>query len=536
MIGGTIWTAERQNPYAEAILIENDIIAFVGSNLEFKAHIKTIQEEITIINLEGRFVVPGFIDSHVHSLMGGEILNSINLKDVKTKTEFVNKIGEYAKTLKKGEWIRGGNWDHINWGGELPDRSLIDSVTPDNPVWLNRHEGHTYLANTVALKIAGILDDNDSTLKNIEDEDVLKTKDGKRISGIFKDNAIRFVYKSLPLNSYRENKKYLELAMDLLASYGVTSVHHMTEPPTRCPSNVARDYEFFKEYVKSEKLRTRIYCAVPLQLKNFHEKNDSKMLKTGAFKAYSDGSIGSLSAAFSKDYLHKPGYKGNIVNDPDYLFNRIKEADDIGFQVFIHAIGDKGISSILDIFEKVVKVNGVKNRRWRIEHAQHILPKDIPRFKKLGVIASMQPAHLIDDSLIINEYLDTELARSSFQVRSLLTSGAIVTFGSDWFVSPPDPINTIDAAVNRVGSDGSVFLPEERISVEEALYCSTYNAAYSSFEDNIKGSIRKGKLADLAVLDRNILQIDPKDIKKVKVVMTILGGEIIYQNKNLMNL
>jgi predicted amidohydrolase YtcJ len=532
LINGIIWTAEKETPYAEAILIENDIIIQVGTNQEINEQVQNFKDHVSIINLQGKFVIPGFIDPHIHFLMGGERLNSVDLREVNTKEEFINKIGEFTKTLNKGEWIRGGNWDHINWGGELPERSWIDSVTPDNPVWINRHEGHTYLANTLALKIAGLVDGNIS-LQEKEGDSFERTKEGS-LTGVFKDNAMRFVYKLLPVPSFEENKKFLESAMDLVASHGITSIHHMTEPCDRNRGGVGQDYNFYREYVKTGKLKTRIYCAIPIELiENIdRDYNNDKMLRPNSIKGYVDGSIGSLSAAFSKDYLTKPGYNGEFVNTLDDLYNWIKEADDQNIQVFIHAIGDRAITTILDIFEKVMKVNGKKDRRWRIEHAQHILPKDIPRFKELGVIASMQPYHLVDDSRFIASNLDKELVRSSYVIKSLLDSGATVAFGSDWFVAPPDPIKTIDAAVNRIGQYGDVFIPDERISAEEALYCCTYVAAYSGFEEIVKGSIKKGKLADLAVLDRNILKIDPLQIKNTKVVMTILGGEIIYENKS----
>jgi predicted amidohydrolase YtcJ len=483
---------------------------------------------VTIIDGSGKFVVPGFIDSHIHTLMGGERLNSVNLKDAASKNEFINKIGEFAKTLQKGEWITGGNWDHINWGGEWPHRNWIDGVTPNNPVWINRHEGHTYLANSLALKIAGI---NEHDLLNVEG--IMRDSDMK-MTGIFKDNSLRYVYPKIPYPTFAENKKYLESAMDLLASYGVTSIHHLTEPNVRNRGGIGLDYEFFKEYDTKYGLRTKVYCAVPIERRDIiNISNDTDMLRMGSVKCYVDGSIGSLTAAFSKDYIGQPGFSGQVVNNPEDLYAWIKDCDDKDIQVFVHAIGDRGINIILDVFERVLKANGVKDRRWRVEHAQHIDPKDIVRFKELGVMASMQPSHLIDDSRFIVDNLEKDLVRTSFPVKSLLKSGAVVAFGSDWFVSPPNPIHTIDAAVNRIGSYGKAFLPEECISVEEALYCSTYLAAYSIHEEHIKGSLMKGKAADLAILDRNLLTIDPKDISNAKVVMTITNGKISHQNSEL---
>jgi predicted amidohydrolase YtcJ len=458
--------------------------------------------------------------------MGGERLNSVILKDVGSKDEFINTIGKFANTLQKGEWITGGNWDHINWGGELPSRFWIDSVTPNNPVWINRHEGHTYLANTLALNLAGI---SDTDL--LDTEGIVRDKEG-RMTGVFKDNAIEYVYKKIPYPTFEENKKYFESAMALFTKNGVTSLHHMVEPNVRNRGGIGLDYEFYSAYEKENNFLTRVHVAVPIERRDMlaNIKNESQTLTTGSVKCYIDGSIGSLTAAFSNDYVGQPGYKGQFVNEPGDLYTWIKDCDDKNIQVFVHSIGDRGITTILDVFEKVNKFNGPKDRRWRIEHAQHILPKDLLRFKELGVVASMQPHHLVDDSRFIDINLEAELVKTSFPVKSLLANGAVVAFGSDWFVSPPDPLITIDAAVNRKSAYGNDFLPEECISVEEALYCSTYWGAYSVHQEHIKGSLKKGKLADIAILNKNLLKINSSEIKNTKVLMTIVNGDIVYQS------
>jgi predicted amidohydrolase YtcJ len=527
IINGDVWTGDSHHPKTEAIAISDDIILFTGSNEEIKA---LIDENTKIIDAKGQFICPGFIDSHIHFIMGGERLNSVNLKDAQTKEEFISRLGEFAKTKKKGEWITGGDWDHMNWGGELPDRFMIDEVTIDNPVWLGRHEGHTYLANTQALKLAGLLG---KQIEEIEGGTVVKTSDNQ-LTGIFKDNALKLVFNAIPVATDEENAKFLESSMDYVIQHGVTSIHHMTEPIERNRGGNPKDSELYEKFDREGKLRTRVYVATPIQylkdLKNKLDcsKNDSKMLRFGSLKGYIDGSLGSHSCCMFDAFKDTPSYKGDMVNTLDDLYKWIKEADEYGFQVFIHGIGDLGIHNMLNIFEKVVKENGVKDRRWRIEHSQHIADNDICRFNKLGVIASVQPYHLIDDGRFIEAILGQERVKGSYAFRSLLDNGAILAFGSDWFVAPPVPLLTIHAAVNRTLEREEVFNPSEKVTVEEALIASTYAAAYSVHEENIKGSITKGKLADIVILDNNLFSIHPMKIKDVKVNMTILGGKIVW--------
>jgi predicted amidohydrolase YtcJ len=533
VLNGDIWTGDKENPYAQALAIDGDKIIHVGKNEEVMELFKD-KSEVKIIDAKNMFITPGFIDSHIHFLLGGERLNSVKLKDAKTKEEFINRIAEHAKKLPKGHWITGGDWDHIHWGGELPERLWIDNVTQDNPVWIGRHEGHTYLANTLAMKIAGIYDENSNkfNVEDVEGGTIVKDNYGLP-TGVFKDNAIKIVFTKIPFPSYEENKTYIESSMNYVIKHGVTSIHHMTEPCDRNRGGDARDLEFYEAYDKEDKLRTRIYTAVPIEnrqklvekIKN--NQNNSKMLSFGALKGYIDGSIGSHSAAFFDDYKDCCGYKGTFVNTTDDLFNWIKEADSNNLQIFIHAIGDRGIHEILNVFEKVIQVNGQKDRRWRIEHSQHIHPSDIKRFKDLGVVASVQPFHLIEDGRFLNEYIGEERLKGTYAFRSLIDAGVLVAFGSDWFVAPPEPLKTIDAAVNRI-VDGQVFMPEERVTVEEALLGCTLWAAQSVHEEKIKGTLTNGKLADFVIMDKNILKIDPLSISETNVVMTVLGGNILY--------
>jgi len=529
VFNGDIWTGDEENSSAQAMVIEGDKILFVGKNEEVMELYKD-NTDFKIFDAQNMFITPGFIDSHIHFLMGGERLNSILLKDAKTKDEFINRIEKHAKSLPKGNWITGGDWDNINWGGELPERSWIDHVTPYNPVWISRYDGHSCLANTLAMKIAGIYDDenNKFSADDVEGGTIVRDNNGLP-TGIFKENALKIVFSKIPFPSFNENKLNIESSMNYVIKHGVTSIHHMTEE-----GDDARDLEFYESYEKEGKLRTRIYAAVPIE--NRHklaeklksQENNSKMLRYGGLKGYIDGSIGSHTAAFFEDYKDCSGHKGTFVHSGEDLFNWIKEADDFSLQIFIHAIGDRGINEILNIFEKVIEVNGPKDRRWRIEHSQHIKPCDIKRFKDLGVVASVQPYHLIDDGRFLKDYLGEDRLKGTYALRSLIDAGVIVAFGSDWFVAPPEPLKTIHAAVNRL-VDGQVFMPEERITVEEALLGCTLWAAKSVHEEEIKGSLKKGKLADFVVLDRNILKINPLNILETNIMMTVMGGQIIYK-------
>jgi predicted amidohydrolase YtcJ len=531
ILNGDIWTADKDKPSAQAIAFKDDIIMKVGSNDEIS---QLIDGKTNVIDANGKFICPGFIDSHIHFIMGGERLNSVDLKNASTRQEFISLIEEFAKKKKKGEWITGGDWDHVNWGGELPTRFWIDEVTKENPVWIGRHEGHTYLANTLALQIAGLLD---KEVGPVEGGTIVHNEKGE-ITGIFKDNALKLIFASVPVASDEENEKFVESAMDYVIRHGVTSIHHMTEPLDRNRGRNPLDGEVFRKLDQKGKLRTRMYVAVPIQfLKDLKHKiddlgynNNSKMLRFGSLKGYIDGSLGSHSCCMFEPFKDTPNYSGDMVNTLEDLYTWIKEADVLGLQVFIHGIGDKGINEMLNIFERVVKENGKKDRRWRIEHSQHIHPNDIHRFAELGVIASVQPHHLIDDGRFIEAILGEERVKGSYAFRSLLDSGAILAFGSDWFVSPPIPLLTIHSAVNRTIDGKNYFAKEESISVEEALIASTLKAAYSVHEENIKGSITEGKLADIVILEKNLFKIDPLTIKDVKVCSTILGGKVLYEN------
>jgi predicted amidohydrolase YtcJ len=522
LVVGRIWTADSRRPFAEAVAARDDKIVAVGSREELD-HLrgKTTQ----VIEAGTGLVVPGLIDSHIHLIDGGLQLASVQLRDAKTRDEFVRRIGEFAKKKAKGEWITGGDWDHTLWGGELPSRDWIDAVTPDNPVWLNRLDGHMSLANSAAMRAAKVTDD----VKDVPGGEIVRDKAG-RPTGVFKDNALRLIDRGVPDPSMQQRLDATVAAMDYLAARGVTAVHHL---------GTWSQLEIFRIVQRRGLLKTRIYACTPLgdwermatEVKERGRGDD--WLRIGGLKGYVDGSLGSHTAAFLEPFSDATGGRGLLVNSEEDLEKWTEGADKAGLQVVVHAIGDRAIRMQLDVYERVAKANGPRDRRFRIEHAQHIATADLPRFAKLGVIASMQPYHAIDDGRWAERSIGAKRCQTTYAFRSLLDSGARLAFGSDWFVAPPTPIEGIYAAVTRRTIDGknpNGWVPEQKIKVEEALRAYTIDAAYAGFSEKSLGSLEPGKLADMVVLERNLFDTPSNELNSVPIVETIVGGKIVYQH------
>lgn len=529
IINGKIWTGNFAQPWAQSALVAGDTLFRIGSNEEIAPQ---VEEAIQVVDAGGRLVVPGFIDSHAHTIMGGQRLTSVQLKNVNTKKEFISAIGAYAKTLKPGDWILGGDWDHQHWGGELPTHEWIDSVTKDNPVWLERSEGHSGLANQLALTKAGIL----KSTKDIEGGMIERDKSGSP-TGVLKDNAMVLIFKAIPDLSDAQKQLAIEGAMEYYLREGVTSVHHMVEPHERNLGGVATDYAALKKMHDEDKLKVRFYIAEPftdfeaVAARIKKEGAGDKWLKTGALKGYVDGAIGSHSALFYDDYTDKKGFKGSQVNSDEELYRLIKAGNQAGLQVCIHAIGDNAINKALRTFERVGTENGAVDPRFRIEHTQHIAPADISNMKRLNVIASMQPYHTIDDGIWCEQAIGPERAKTTYAIGSLMNVGVHVAFGSDWFVAPPSPLKGMFAAATRRTLDGKNpggWIPYEKISVEAALRNYTIEGAYASFDEKTKGTLEPGKLADMVILEKDIFEIDPADLFDARVDATIVGGKIAY--------
>jgi hypothetical protein len=524
-----VFTADPARPWAEAVAIAGDEIFAVGSNEEIAEH---AGPETVRIDAAGGLVTPGLIDAHVHFLEGGFRLSSVQLRDAGTPGVFTERIRDFAATLEPGTWITGGDWDHENWGGGtgaggLPDRAWIDAVTPRNPVWVNRLDGHMALANTLALEAAG-LPTGEGAEAPIVDGGTVVTDARGRLTGVLKDNAMALVAAAMPPAPPELEDRALDAAMDHVARFGVTSVHHM---------GTFEDLEVFRRAHDQGRLRTRIYAAVPLDgFERLAEEvaragRGDAWLRIGGLKGFVDGSLGSHTAAFFEPFTDAPADRGLLVNTREDLARWIEGADAAGLHVIVHAIGDRANADLLDLYAGAIARNGPRDRRFRIEHAQHLRAADVPRFAELGVIASMQPYHAIDDGRWAERVIGRERARTTYAFRSLLDAGATLAFGSDWFVAPPVVAEGLYAAVTRRTLDGANpggWVPEQKIGLEEALVAYTRSAAFASFEDGIKGTLEPGKLADLAIFEHDLTALEPEELGGARVVLTLVGGRIVH--------
>ena len=451
-------------------------------------------------------------------------LASVQLRDARTPADFIARIKSFAATVPAGTWITGGDWDHQNWGGELPQRSWIDSVTPNNPVWINRLDGHMALANSAALRAAK----TPMTGGDISGGTITRDAAGHP-TGIFKDNAQELVDKAVPDPPPAMLDRALDAAMTYANERGVTSVDHM---------GTWADLAVFERARHAGTLRTRIYASVPLatwaRLRDTvtaRGRGDA-WLRIGGLKGFVDGSLGSHTAAMMQPFTDAPNDTGLLVNTPEDLYSWTSNADKSQLHVIVHAIGDRAIDLQLNIFDRVARENGARDRRFRIEHAQHIAPNDVARFGQLGVIPSMQPYHAIDDGRWAEKVIGHERAKTTYAFRSLRETGARLAFGSDWPVAPATPLEGIYAAVTRRTLDDKNpggWIPEQKISVEDALRAYTIDAAYATFDEKDKGSLRAGKLADVVIVDRNLTRIPPETIRDARIDYTIVGGRIVYE-------
>jgi hypothetical protein len=525
LVKGRIWTENPRQREAEAIAISGNRIAAVGTS----AAISSMKNPGTrVVDLEGKRVVPGFNDAHVHFYSGGANLAGPQLRYSKSQQEFRDTLAAYAKTQPAGRWVTGGNWDHENWRPALlPTHELIDSVTKDWPVFANRLDGHMSLANSVALKLAGI----DRATKDVPGGVIVRDSQGNP-TGILKDAAQDLVERAIPPPSADQIRTAILAAQAYANAQGVTSVQDMSAAP-----------EIFRAYqnmVHDGELHVRISGHQPLpewkRLANIGLMADfgNERLHIGGLKGFADGSLGSTTALFFQPYLDAPdtsGIPSAELAQPDQMFQNIEQADAAGLQVAVHAIGDKANHTILGFYEKIEREHGQRDRRFRIEHAQHLLASDIQRFAQLHVIASMQPYHCIDDGRWAEKRIGPDRAKTTYAFRSLLDAGVTLAFGSDWDVAPMSPLMGIYAAVTRRTLDGKHpdgWVPEQKVTVAEAVHAYTLGSAYASFDDDSKGSIEPGKLADLAVLSEDIFTADPEKISDTKVYMTVFDGQIVF--------
>jgi predicted amidohydrolase YtcJ len=527
IVNATVHTMDQARPSAEAIAILGNRIVAVGSTTEIR---KLAGPTTRTIDAQKRLVLPGFNDAHTHFLSGGFQLASVDLRDADTPQEFASRIRAFASKSPKGQWITGGDWDHERWpDAKLPTKDLIDNFTADTPVFVSRLDGHMALANSVTLKLAGVTRETPDPPGGA----IVRDKNGEP-TGVLKDAAMGYVWKVKPPATFEEKLTAARAATEHAAKLGVTSIQDVS---------AGADVGVYQTLLDRGELKTRIYAVSPLPAwerlaqTGVRAHFGSEMLRVGGLKGFSDGSLGSTTALFYDPYLDEPatsGLPGDEMFPEGAMLKRVLEADRAGLQIMIHAIGDRANDLILGMFEQAERENGPRDRRFRIEHAQHLRQQDIPRFARARVIASMQPYHAIDDGRWAEKRIGKERAKTTYAFRSLLDAGATLAFGTDWTVAPLDPMLTIYAAVTRRTLDGknpNGWVPEQKISVEETVRAYTTGSAYAEFQEKVKGSITTGKLADLVILSRDIFRIDPAEIDKVKVELTMVDGRVVYERR-----
>jgi len=510
---------------AEALAVSANRIVAVGTTEAIRA---LAGARTRLIDARGRTVLPGFNDSHVHWLSGGFALTNVNLRDARSPAEFAQRIAAHADRTPKGGWILGGEWDHENWpGAPLPTKQMIDAVTPDHPVFVSRLDGHMALANSRALALAGVMKQTSDVPGG------LIVRDGQgEPTGLLKDAAMELVERVIPARSHEDKLAAARAATAEAARLGVTSVQDMS---------AGDDVGLYQLLHERGELKTRIYAMRSivswevLGRTGVRAAFGNPWLRLGGLKGFSDGSLGSSTALFFAPYHDAPDTRGLLFDQmlPEgIMLERALAADRAGLQVMIHAIGDRANALILDLYEQVAARNGPRDRRCRIEHAQHLRAEDIPRFGKQHVVASMQPYHCADDGRWCDKRIGPERSRGTYAFRSLLDSGAVLAFGSDWTVAPLNPLTGLKAAVTRQTLDGKHpdgWNPEQKITLEEAIRAYTVGSAYAEFQEHLKSSLEPGKLADVVMLDRDIFAMDPGALDTANVVLTIVDGEVVWE-------
>jgi predicted amidohydrolase YtcJ len=517
-----IWTGNEAFPRAEAIAVKGNTIIYVGKEFESYKGKNTL-----LADIKGKMIVPGFIDNHTHFLSGGYNLSGVDLRHARTKQEFIHIVKDFCHKYPDQRWIQGGDWDHEAWGGELPQKDWIDSVTGDHPLFVSRYDGHMAFANTKAMNLAGIT----KNTKAPEGGEIVMDKYGEP-TGVLKDEVLNLMYRVIQEPSEKELDEYFLAAQQHAFENGVTQVHDMGSYGGWV------DLATYRRNHEQHKLFQRIYSFVAMwsweKLDAYCKQNGKgdDMLRWGGLKAFVDGSLGSTTAWFYKPYLDAPGKTGLLVTDTSMLRHWVFSGDSCGLHIAVHAIGDRANDFILGIYAEAENKNPGKDHRFRIEHAQHLRQETIPVFARLGVIASMQPYHAIDDGRWAFKRLDDARLKGTYAFKSLLEAGAIVTFGSDWTVAPLKPLEGIYAAVTRRTLDDKNpggWFPEQKITVEQALRCYTANNAYAGFQENKLGMLKKGMLADFVVLSDDLFTIPPEKIKDVKVMMTVVNGKEVFE-------
>lgn len=530
LVNAQIWTGSKGQPEAEALAVWQGRLLAVGSTREVRS---LAGPKTRVLDARGRRVVPGFYDSHLHLLGSGQRLAQVALKDAADEAEFGRRLKEFDGKIERDRWLLGGNWDHDRtFKGVLPTAALIDRSVANRPVFLRRYDGHMAIANTRALRLAGITAETPDPPGGV----IYRQPGSREPSGMLRDNAMNLVERLIPPPGEAEIVEATRAALDAAKRVGVTSAQDMDGSGGGTRRILFRTYQ---QLARAGQLTLRVDLRWPLgevdELVRLGAESGlgDDWVRIGGVKGFVDGSLGSSTAKMFEPYLNEPGSRGIYVTPLDQLRTLVATADRAGISVAIHAIGDQANAELLDIYAETARKHGPRDRRWRIEHAQHLRPQDYPRFKELGVIPSMQPYHIIDDGRWAEGRIGTQRCASSYACRSLLDAGAKVAFGSDWSVAPLDPLLGIDAAVHRRTLDGQHlkgWFPQQKITVAEAVEAYTLTSAYAAFQEKDRGTLEIGKLADFVVLSRDIFaESERANISKTEVLMTVVGGRVVYE-------
>jgi len=522
-VNGTIWTGVEGAGDAGVIGVKDGQIAYAGDT-------KPDGEAAETIDLDGKFLMAGFMDNHVHFMEGGAALSSVDLRDAASKDEFIKRIADHAENLPKDRWILNGNWDETLWkdlgGKTLPHKDWIDKVTPDIPVLVIRMDGHMALANSAALKAAGVTRDTYVP----EGSEILRDDKGE-LTGILKGEALGLVLIKIPLFSDEELLDQFDAAQAHALSLGVTKVHAVTAYPSETEMLNIFQMAYDKGHMK---IRAQVSTPIESWQYMVNEKElggETEKLSWGGIKGFVDGSLGSRTAWMYEPYTDDPSTTGLPPRNADILGNWMADADAAGLELSIHAIGDRGIDKVME-FMKEIGGKDLREKRFRIEHFQHPSADAIKTLGGSGIIASVHPYHAIDDGRWAVERIGPERLKTTYPFRSILDAGGIMTFGSDWPVAPLSPMDGVYAAVTRRTLDGKNpggWIPEQKISVVEALTAYTVTNAYSFGEEDVAGTLEAGKRADFVILSDDPRSVAPESLRDIRVERTVIDGKTVYE-------
>jgi predicted amidohydrolase YtcJ len=527
--GGKVAVVDSAFTFAKAIAVRGDRIVFTGS---VKDSEKYIGPQTRVIDLGGKLVIPGLIDAHVHLRGLGEALVQLDFRGTTSFRQIADMVAAEAKKRAPGEWIIGRTWDQNDWESkEMPTHELLTEAAPDNPVWLERVDGHAAVVNRKTMELAGIT----VRSKSPSGGEILKDTNG-RPTGVFVDNAMSLIGGKIPNLPPERVVESLELASRRCLETGLTGVHDAgTSPGT---------IAIYKKLIDQGRLNLRVYAMLGdpgegdiagYLTKNRVEGYGNHFLEVRSLKLFTDGALGSRGAALFTDYSDRPGYTGLLTITPEHLLAASRAALETGFQVCTHAIGDKGNRLTLDAYEQALKDHPNPDHRFRIEHAQVVAPEDFPRFAALGIIPSMQPTHATSDMYWAEARLGPERVKGAYAWRKFLELGCQIPCGSDFPVEEYNPLLGFYAAITRrdlAGTPEKGWFPDQCMTREEVLRGFTIWAAKAAFQDSILGSLEAGKLADIVVLDKDILKVAPEEIPTAKPVLVVLGGKIKFDQSD----